>query len=254
MAFTDPIVGGTTLIRTAIRSPNYAAGTAGWTINRDGSAEFNQITSRGTVIVGTAPGQVILDENAGNGRLSATGIDGTKLVVDTGLTAGISMTPALSGHSYQEASIEAFVNGAGTHHPVTLMTSPCDQANPGWTSAIVLSGASATSTLCTIQMATQNDSPPNSGAMVNSISILPATGSTVITTNGSGDATISTPYTTLWAFMVMNGDVQNYTIVNNRTGFPNFPGNTVGLRVFQADTGAPHVGNTRFDWIAWGIV
>ncbi len=31
-----------------IRSPNYAAGVAGWTINQDGSAEFNNLTIRGT--------------------------------------------------------------------------------------------------------------------------------------------------------------------------------------------------------------
>lgn len=31
-----------------LRSPNYVAGSAGWTINQDGSAEFNNLTIRGT--------------------------------------------------------------------------------------------------------------------------------------------------------------------------------------------------------------
>lgn len=31
-----------------LRSPNYAAGVSGWTINQDGSAEFNNLTIRGT--------------------------------------------------------------------------------------------------------------------------------------------------------------------------------------------------------------
>lgn len=31
-----------------LRSPNYAAGSSGWTINQDGSAEFNNLTVRGT--------------------------------------------------------------------------------------------------------------------------------------------------------------------------------------------------------------
>ncbi len=44
----NPVVGGTVLRRAAIASPNYAAGTAGWTINADGSAEFNNLTIRGT--------------------------------------------------------------------------------------------------------------------------------------------------------------------------------------------------------------
>ena len=45
--FTDPVVGGTILRRPAIRSPNYALGSAGWTIDQDGSAEFNNLTIRG---------------------------------------------------------------------------------------------------------------------------------------------------------------------------------------------------------------
>lgn len=36
------------LIRAAIHSPNYVAGVSGWSINKDGSAEFNNLTIRGT--------------------------------------------------------------------------------------------------------------------------------------------------------------------------------------------------------------
>lgn len=50
MPFRDPIVAGTTLIRPAIQSPNFVHGVSGWTINRDGSAEFNNVIVRGTVI------------------------------------------------------------------------------------------------------------------------------------------------------------------------------------------------------------
>lgn len=56
MSFTDPIVGGTTLIRDAIHSANYSAGTAGWTINADGTAEFNNVTVRGSLVVASASG------------------------------------------------------------------------------------------------------------------------------------------------------------------------------------------------------
>jgi hypothetical protein len=47
MPFTNPVVGGTTLIRPAVRSPGYVAGSSGWSINKDGSAEFNSVTIRG---------------------------------------------------------------------------------------------------------------------------------------------------------------------------------------------------------------
>lgn len=52
MAFKNQPVAGTTLVYPAIQSPNYVAGSTGWTINQDGSAEFNNITARGNLIVG----------------------------------------------------------------------------------------------------------------------------------------------------------------------------------------------------------
>ena len=51
MAFQNDVVGGTTLVRNAINSPNYVPGVSGWTINRDGSAEFANVTTRGPVVI-----------------------------------------------------------------------------------------------------------------------------------------------------------------------------------------------------------
>jgi hypothetical protein len=44
----DPVVGSTILRRPAVQSPNFTTGVSGWTINADGSAEFNNLTIRGT--------------------------------------------------------------------------------------------------------------------------------------------------------------------------------------------------------------
>lgn len=44
MEFNNPIVGEEELIRSAIRSQNYVAGTSGWRIAADGTAEFTGIT------------------------------------------------------------------------------------------------------------------------------------------------------------------------------------------------------------------
>lgn len=53
MAWTNPIIGGNNeLIRTSIKSPDYAVGISGWSINKDGSAEFNNVTVRGTLEAG----------------------------------------------------------------------------------------------------------------------------------------------------------------------------------------------------------
>lgn len=68
MAFSNPIVGGENgeLIRASIQSPDYVAGVSGWTINRDGSAEFNNVTIRfelgtGSIVVGPPTGpQVVI--------------------------------------------------------------------------------------------------------------------------------------------------------------------------------------------------
>lgn len=75
--FSNPVVGGENgeLIRSSIRSPNYVPGVSGWTINRDGSAEFNNVTIRfeigaGSIVVGQ-PGepQVIIRTTATGGRV-----------------------------------------------------------------------------------------------------------------------------------------------------------------------------------------
>lgn len=79
--FDNPIVAGEQLLIPAIQSPNYVPGTSGWTINKDGSVEFNNGTFRGTVIVGPtgAPAVLIYDgaPAAGNLILAMSGFDGT---------------------------------------------------------------------------------------------------------------------------------------------------------------------------------
>ncbi len=57
MPFRNPLVAGAILIREAIQSANYALGSAGWSINQDGSAEFNNVVIRGAVIAGSLVAQ-----------------------------------------------------------------------------------------------------------------------------------------------------------------------------------------------------
>lgn len=47
--FNNPIVGGGgALVYPSIHSPDYVPGVSGWSINKDGSAEFDDLTIRGT--------------------------------------------------------------------------------------------------------------------------------------------------------------------------------------------------------------
>lgn len=64
MVFTNSILAGETLVRDAIKSEGYVAGSSGWSINRDGTAEFNDVTSRGEVIVGDTATKYISITNA----------------------------------------------------------------------------------------------------------------------------------------------------------------------------------------------
>lgn len=51
MTFNNSILAGTTLVREAISSEGFVSGTTGWTIERDGNAEFNDVTLRGSLHV-----------------------------------------------------------------------------------------------------------------------------------------------------------------------------------------------------------
>lgn len=66
MPFANQILGGqSTLVRPAIKSPNFAHGSAGWSINKDGSAEFNSATIRGTVTAGEFVGTDFIINQSG---------------------------------------------------------------------------------------------------------------------------------------------------------------------------------------------
>lgn len=52
LAFTNSIVAGTKLVRQSIQSPNFVTGVSGWSINKDGSAEFLDLEIRGEFSTG----------------------------------------------------------------------------------------------------------------------------------------------------------------------------------------------------------
>lgn len=71
MTFNNSILSGTTLVRERITSEGFVAGSTGWSIDRDGNAEFNDITARGDIeSIGTTStarlngGSLIIEENA----------------------------------------------------------------------------------------------------------------------------------------------------------------------------------------------
>lgn len=85
MSWGNPIVGGKSLLREAIQSPNYSAGNTGWSINQDGSAEFNSVVIRDDLesanfVTGVSGWQLKQDGTAEINELVARGSIATDIV------------------------------------------------------------------------------------------------------------------------------------------------------------------------------
>ena len=118
MTFRNSVVGGTTLVRPAIKSPNFVTGVSGWSIDRNGSAEFNDITIRGSngsaaITIGPSTGpQVVIDSTASAGYIEfPTNAPGERT------TARIAASVANSGGAAEALTLTVrgpAENGAGT--------------------------------------------------------------------------------------------------------------------------------------------
>lgn len=131
MPFTNPITGGQgALVRPSIHSPNYVAGSMGWTINADGSAEFASL-----VITG---GDLKFYDNSHNLIVSldktglkafGTGVNaGSQVSIEpTNATLGLALVlipPNQSGVTWLPGGVDAFQDGTSQHRPITQITSP----------------------------------------------------------------------------------------------------------------------------------
>jgi hypothetical protein len=56
VTFTNSILSGETLVRDSIQSEGFVSGSTGWSIQRDGDAEFNDVTVRGSLQVSDSGG------------------------------------------------------------------------------------------------------------------------------------------------------------------------------------------------------
>ena len=93
VVFGNPIVGGVTLVRPAIRSPNFVTGLTGWSVNIDGSAEFNNVTIRGAVTIG-----------------------GTSLYYSTPTPQAHTLVASVSATAFTDSAGNSVVAGHATYH------------------------------------------------------------------------------------------------------------------------------------------
>jgi hypothetical protein len=133
--FTNPLVAGTTLIRTAIHSPNYVQGVSGWTINKDGSAEFNNVTVRGALYV-----------MGNNGSYVNIYTNGTSAVIDM-------QPPVAAGFSFQPT--EFYTTSTG-NQPFFEIDGPQVLPSTGYPASVTLGqiGVGATNSVATLTAST----------------------------------------------------------------------------------------------------
>lgn len=167
MTFQNSVVGGVTLVRPAIQSPHYEEGTSGWTINQDGSAEFNDVTIRGgTVVSGLALyydgtpafGNLILSFAAAAGvdeygneydqGITAHDTSGSKIIMEAGGgSSTISFVPRdIAGVTWQAGGIgQAISTRLGTNTPQMFAASPYASSSGSSSSSISFYGHPETS-------------------------------------------------------------------------------------------------------------
>jgi hypothetical protein len=132
--FSNPVVGGGgALIRESIHSPDYVTGVSGWSVMRDGSAEFNDLEFRGTffgadVVINSggaffyngtpAAGNLILaisgtggNDPFGNPYLSGLMISGGNLLR---MASGAHGDPMITTAVYGDAFARFVLNADGT--------------------------------------------------------------------------------------------------------------------------------------------
>lgn len=137
--FSDSVVGGMgTLARAFIRSKNYVAGVAGWQVSTTGSAEFNDVTTRGKIIaIGSSGSQIVIDPSAVNPLihfLSANGLNDAFInlvtvnagAADLGINSG-KYTPG----DGTPRRMRIFMYGSGTRSANFEVIRESDQAAMG---------------------------------------------------------------------------------------------------------------------------
>jgi hypothetical protein len=92
--FANTPIGGTTLVRSAIKSPNFVTTVSGWTVNKNGTVEFNSGIFRGNVSVSNGTGQgwqLTANQLIALGSFKYSGgADGFLYAVPTTTTSGVS--------------------------------------------------------------------------------------------------------------------------------------------------------------------
>lgn len=109
---------GEVTIRGSVSSGNYVESKTGWTINNDGTAEFNDIIARGSVI--TNDGGIVSSGGSGRNLLRNTDfsnqlqfwcLDSTTLVSDNDFRYAAKITSSKAGTGIYQSPIRTLIKG-----------------------------------------------------------------------------------------------------------------------------------------------
>jgi hypothetical protein len=188
MGWGNPVVGGVQLIRTAIQSLNFIANVAGWQIQNNGDAQFNDVT-----LTGTFGGTNYVINTDGAFFYSGTPAAGNLLLA----IANAAGTDAF-GNAYVEGL--QFTDSAGFKIELTeqssaavarFATGRATEASAAIVASQVFSSGAANETLDLSVFGPREQTPDNDGVgvMLNSAAkngSTPATGQLVWLPSGSG--------------------------------------------------------------------
>jgi hypothetical protein len=112
VSFQDSNNAGNKIIAAALQSPNYAQGASGWTINRDGSAEFQNVLVRGTITASTIIGSTITGGTIIGGDIRSNNyVAGTSGFDLNGNTNQIEINTGFRVGGASSANIQLLTNG-----------------------------------------------------------------------------------------------------------------------------------------------
>lgn len=87
--FSNDAVGGTTLVRPAIQSPNFSeTGQTGWAIEEDGDAFFFNLTAAGSILGGNITGANISGSTIEGSSISGSSVTADIVIVES-VNAGV---------------------------------------------------------------------------------------------------------------------------------------------------------------------
>jgi hypothetical protein len=214
MSFQNPITGGQgALIRPAIKSPNFTEGVSGWSIDRNGNAEFNNGTFRGTVTASTFEGTDYMINSAGAFFYSGPPAAGN-LIASIAPTAG---TDAF-GNAYQ-AGLSSYEFGNILNMFDSRLTGGSSQTSQLQLQDGNFSLASGGTGTDTNQVNLLGESATAAGTpFVTFASTAPGSSADILVTGAVlKAATATVPYT--WQAPGYNADWSGATMFNGESGF-----------------------------------